>query len=350
MQQAIALGARRLGSAFPNPAVGCVIVKDGAILARGITHEGGRPHAEVEALKNTNDAKGATMYVSLEPCAHHGKTPPCAEAIIKAGISRVVIAMADPDPRVSGKGIEMLKAAGIQVEVGVDAVQAAIDHEGFFKRIGQGRPMFTLKMASTVDGRIYAPERKNGWISGMTSLAYAHKLRASHDAIMVGIGTALIDNPQLTCRLPGCTNVSPIRIVVDTQLRIPPASKLVLSAREVPLWVIAGDKADARALEENGVRIIRVATRNDKIDLNAMAQKLGEEGFTRVLVEGGASLAGSLIGAKLIDHVEWVTAPFKAAGSAQKDVKTPILAAFSGVLQTTRLLGEDKLETYVLKR
>src|SRR5580700_4659831 len=227
MRTALGLARRGLGNTWPNPAVGCVIVKDGRVVGRGWTQKGGRPHAETEALARAGKgAKGATAYVSLEPCSHHGKTPPCAEALIAAGVSRVVAAVEDPDPRVSGRGIARLRAAGIAVEAGLCAAEAAELNAGFFCRVAQGRPLVTLKLAASLDGRIATPTGKSRWITGPAARERAHLLRAAHDAVLIGTGTALADDPQLTCRLPGLEARSPVRIVIDRTLRLPATLRL----------------------------------------------------------------------------------------------------------------------------
>ncbi|HVY11970.1 MAG TPA: bifunctional diaminohydroxyphosphoribosylaminopyrimidine deaminase/5-amino-6-(5-phosphoribosylamino)uracil reductase RibD, partial [Alphaproteobacteria bacterium] len=239
MAIALELGRRMLGQTAPNPAVGCVIVKDGTIVGHGSTQKTGRPHAETEALQRAGEAaRGATAYVSLEPCAHVGRTGSCAEALIKAGIRRVVSTLEDPDARVSGKGFHMLHKAGIEVITGVMEDEAEQVNEGFLKRMRYGRPMFTFKIATSLDGRIATASGESRWFSGEQARAYSHRLRATHDAIVVGTGTARADDPLLTCRLPGLENCSPIRIVVDRKLRLRFESQLVRTAHEVPLWIV----------------------------------------------------------------------------------------------------------------
>ncbi|NDE90590.1 MAG: bifunctional diaminohydroxyphosphoribosylaminopyrimidine deaminase/5-amino-6-(5-phosphoribosylamino)uracil reductase RibD, partial [Alphaproteobacteria bacterium] len=308
MKIALNLGARMLGRVAPNPAVGCVLVKDDVIVGRGVTQAGGRPHAETQAIAQAGEhARGATAYVTLEPCSHHGKTAPCSESLIAAGVSRVVATMEDPDPRVSGKGFAMLRAAGIDVTCGVLAEEAAFQQEGFLKRIKHGRPMFTLKLASTLDGRIATESGESRWITGETARYFVHTLRSNHDAVMVGIGTVLADDPELTCRLPGLEHTSPIRIVVDRRLSIPLDAKLLKEAGEKPLWIITREKSDSgkiKELEKRGANVITVPTNDDGyIDLGVAARKLGEQGLTRVLVEGGAYLAAALIKDGVIDRL-----------------------------------------------
>jgi diaminohydroxyphosphoribosylaminopyrimidine deaminase/5-amino-6-(5-phosphoribosylamino)uracil reductase len=356
MSIALNLGARLLGQTAPNPAVGCVIVKDGVIVGRGFTQKGGRPHAETQALVEAGEAaKGAAVYVSLEPCAHQGHTGPCAEALVKAGVARVVIPLEDPDPRVSGKGILILKKAGIDVRVGVMAEEAACLNEGFIKRIRNGRPIFTLKLATTLDGRIATAGGESRWITGEIARAHAHHLRATHDAIMVGIGTAITDNPKLDCRLAGLEDASPVRIVVDRKLQLLPDSYLAQSAKQTPLWLIAAEKADAgraQQLEQLGAKIIRVPVNEDSYaNLVVAARKLGEMDITRVLVEGGAHLAAALLREDLVDRLEWMTAPFVMGDDAKASVKTLGLEQLSQYQRfkrvSSRVLGEDRLESLV---
>ncbi len=243
MALALALGRRGLGQTWPNPSVGAVIVKDGVIVARGWTQKGGRPHAEVEALRRAKKlAQGATMYVTLEPCSHEGKTPPCADAIIKAGITRVVSALEDPNPEVKGKGHERLRAKGITVDVGVGAEQARRVHAGHIMRVTKNRPFVTLKLAVSSDGKAGLASRKPAVITGEDARLRVFQMRAAHDAILVGIGTVLADNPHLTCRLPGMFERSPVRVVLDSQLRVPLATAVVATVRETPTWVIASQQ------------------------------------------------------------------------------------------------------------
>src|SRR4051812_40781637 len=291
MALALALGRRGQGRTWPNPAVGAVIVRDGVIVGRGWTQAGGRPHAEVEALKRAGDAaRGATLYVTLEPCSHHGKSPPCADAVIAAGIARLVSAIEDPNPEVAGQGHARLRAAGIAVEIGLLAQEAARDHAGHFRRILERRPHVILKLAVSSDDRIAAAGYRPVAITGDAAKARVHLLRAQCDAILVGIGTVLSDDPLLTCRLPGMEARSPVRVVLDRSLRIPGTSRLVQSARETPLWVVTSSTAEAAAamkLGAAGAQVIRVpaATGDAGLDLNAAMRALTERGITRLLVE-----------------------------------------------------------------
>jgi len=315
MQLALTLGRRGQGRTWPNPAVGAVAVKDGVIVGRGWTQPGGRPHAEPEALARAGDAaRGATLYVTLEPCSHVGKSPPCADAIIAAGIARVVSAIEDPNPEVAGQGHARLRAAGITVDIGLGAMEAARDHAGHFRRIRDKRPHVILKLAVSSDDKIGATGCKPVAISGEAARARVHLLRAQCDAILVGIGTVRADDPLLTCRLPGMEARSPARVVLDRSLRIPGASRLVHSARETPLWVMTSSLSEAPAamkLGAAGAQVIRVATTATPpgLDLLAVLHALADKGITRLLVEGGARVASSFVAAGLVDEVWLLRGP-----------------------------------------
>jgi diaminohydroxyphosphoribosylaminopyrimidine deaminase/5-amino-6-(5-phosphoribosylamino)uracil reductase len=306
MALASALGRRGLGRTWPNPAVGAVIVKGGVIVGRGWTQPGGRPHAEVEALRRAADAaRGATLYVTLEPCSHHGKSPPCADAIVAAGITRVVSAMEDPNPEVAGTGHKRLRAAGIAVEVGLGAEEARRDHAGHIRRMRDGRPHIILKLAMSADGKAAAAGRRPVSITGEAARDRVHFMRGENDAIMIGIGTALADDPMLTCRLPGMVKNSPVRIVLDGSLRLPPDSRLVRSAREVPTWVVAGREGpphDAEALRAHGVDVLQATGDSGRLDLPTLLKDLAARGVTRLMVEGGPTLACALISGDLVDE------------------------------------------------
>ena len=227
MALALTLGRRGLGNAWPNPAVGAVVVKDGVVVGRGWTQPGGRPHAEVEALRRAGEAaRGATLYVTLEPCSHHGKTPPCVDAILAAGVARVVSALEDPNPKIAGEGHARLRQQGVAVDVGLGAEEALRAHAGHFRRVREGRPHVTLKLAVSADGKAGLPGRKPAAITGEAARTRVHLMRAMNDAVLTGIGTVLADDPQLTCRLPGMAHRSPVRVVLDSALRLPPGSKL----------------------------------------------------------------------------------------------------------------------------
>ncbi|HEX3939764.1 MAG TPA: bifunctional diaminohydroxyphosphoribosylaminopyrimidine deaminase/5-amino-6-(5-phosphoribosylamino)uracil reductase RibD [Xanthobacteraceae bacterium] len=313
MALVLSLGRRGLGRTWPNPAVGAVIVKDGAIVGRGWTQDGGRPHAEVEALRRAGErARGATLYVTLEPCSHHGKSPPCADAVIAAGIARVVSALDDPNPDVAGQGHTRLRAAGIAVDVGIGAEQARRDHAGHILRFTKGRPHVLLKLAISADGKAGAAGRRPVAITGEPARDRVHLLRAQSDAIMVGIGTVLADDPLLTCRLPGMAKFSPGRVVADSRLRLPLGSRLVRSAHETPVWVLTGLDApqDAeRALAAHGVAVLRLPGSAGRLDLEGALKILAGKGITRVMVEGGPTLAAAFIGADLVDDAALFYSP-----------------------------------------
>jgi len=356
MQLALTLGRRGQGRTWPNPAVGAVVVKDGVIIGRGWTQPGGRPHAEPEALKRAGEAaRGATLYVTLEPCSHIGKSPPCADAIIAAGIARVVSAIEDPNPEVAGQGHAKLRAAGIAVDIGLGAAEAARDHAGHFRRVRDRRPNVILKLAVSSDDKIGAAGRKPVTISGEAAKARVHLLRAQCDAILVGIGTVRADDPLLTCRLPGMAARSPVRVVLDRNLRIPGSSRLVHSARETPLWVMTSNLAEAPAamkLGAAGAQVIRVATATPPpgLDLPAVLHALSEKGITRLLVEGGARVASSFVAAGLVDEV-WLlrgAEPVGADGVAALDALplTALTESPTFKVRASETLEKDTLTIY----
>ncbi|MFG0332420.1 MAG: bifunctional diaminohydroxyphosphoribosylaminopyrimidine deaminase/5-amino-6-(5-phosphoribosylamino)uracil reductase RibD [Maioricimonas sp. JB049] len=319
MQRALALAFYGLGHVEPNPPVGAVIVDDDlALIGEGYHHRFGGPHAEVHALADAGDrAAGATMFVTLEPCAHHGKTPPCADAVIRAGLKRVVVAMQDPAPHVAGSGIERMRQAGLDVEVGLLEADARRLTAAFVKRISTGRPWIIAKWAMTLDGRIASHTSHSQWISNPTSRQKVHELRGRCDAVMVGIGTALADDPLLTARPTGPRLAT--RIVVDSQSRLPLDSQLVQSARDVPLLVAALESASEEAgaaLTTAGAEILRLpADPDNHVSLPALLDELGRREMTNVLVEGGAGLLGSLHDERLIDECQIFIAP-KLVGGA----------------------------------
>lgn len=308
MAMALTLARRGLGRVWPNPAVGCVLVREGRVVGRGWTQDGGRPHAEQVALECAGAlAHGATAYVTLEPCAHHGKTPPCVDALLGAGIARVVSATDDPDPRVSGGGHRRLREAGIELSEGVRRLEAEELNLGFLHRQRLGRPLVTLKLAMSLDGCIATHNGHSQWITGPEARARAHLLRAEHDAVMVGSGTAITDNPRLTVRLPGLQDRRPIRIVADSRLALHLTHELVRGAAETPTWLLARDDAERqrrRAFEQAGVEVLEVpGGEAEPLDITAALQVLGGRGLTRILVEGGGRLAASLLSAGLVDRL-----------------------------------------------
>ena len=354
MRAALALARRGLGNTWPNPTVGCVLVRDGRVVGRGVTAPGGRPHAETVALAQAGDlARGATAYVTLEPCSHHGRTPPCADALAAAGVARVVAACGDPDPRVDGRGVAALRAAGVDVAVGLMADEARALQAGFLTRVGFGRPMVTLKLASTLDGRIATRTGESQWITGPEARRAAHALRGQHDAVLAGVGTVLADNPELTCRIPGYRKNPDLRIVVDSRLRTPPVARVVATAAAVPTWFLHRVDADAeraRTLQEAGARLIEIAGAEQGVDLAAGMQALGAAGLTRVLVEGGAQVAGGLLRAGLVDHIAWFHAPGVMGGDGWPAAQAFGTAALSDMPRFRRVdarpVGDDMLTEF----
>ncbi len=308
MDAALVLARRGLGRVWPNPAVGCVIVAGTRVVGRGFTQTGGRPHAEVVALRQAGEAaRGATAYISLEPCAHHGKTPPCTDALIAAGVARVVAPMRDPDPRVSGRGFAALEVAGIAVETGCRVAEAMALNRGFLKRHRTGRPMVTLKLATSLDGRIATASGESRWITGPEARRLAHLMRAEHDAILVGAGTARTDDPMLDVRDLGMAERSPIRVVADGGLSLPLTGRLARTARDVPLWLLhrAGVDAGRRKVwRDLGAELIELpADETGALRMEAALETLARRGLTRVFCEGGGRLAAALMRAGLVDEL-----------------------------------------------
>ena len=381
MEHALTLAREGLGQVWPNPSVGAVVVKDGKIVGTGVTGAGGRPHAEPHAIAQAGYmANGATLYVTLEPCAHHGKTPPCIDAIIAAGLVHVVVACQDSDPRVSGKGIAALRKAGIKVTEGVCEKEALALNEGFFKRIKENRPLVHLKIATSLDGKIATAKGESQWITGEEARLYGQRMRAEHDAILVGIGTVLADNPQLTCRIAGMEQRSPVRVVMDSRLRIPLDCHLVTSARKTPSCIITTVAAKAarpdlvKALEKAGVLICDVGAEEkikqfphslataggvsrfytegveERIHLQEALECLAEQGFTRLMVEAGGTLATAFTQQRFVDRLYWFRAPFIIGDGGQPAFQ----GGFSDVLgelprgerEEILPVGEDLLEIY----
>jgi diaminohydroxyphosphoribosylaminopyrimidine deaminase/5-amino-6-(5-phosphoribosylamino)uracil reductase len=355
MRAALALARRGLGNAWPNPAVGCVLVKDGRVIGRGWTQPGGRPHAETEALRRAGAAaRGATAYVTLEPCSHHGRTPPCCEALAEAGIARVVMAMRDPDPRVNGRGLAMLRGAGIAVEEGLLEAEARALNAGFFRRIQAGMPVVTLKLASTLDGRIATATGESRWITGEAARREVHALRARHDAILVGSGTVLADDPDLTCRIPGMERVPMLRVVADARLRTPPSARLVQSAGVAPVLIMTAHghppAAQAPFMEAGADMVTVPAHAVGGLDLPSLLRALGRRGVTRVLAEGGAGLAAALLRQGLVDRLAWFHAPAVMGGDGHPALEGLRLAALSAMPRFRRValraLGDDMLSEF----
>jgi diaminohydroxyphosphoribosylaminopyrimidine deaminase/5-amino-6-(5-phosphoribosylamino)uracil reductase len=355
MRAALALARRGLGRVAPNPAVGCVLVKDGRVVGRGWTQAGGRPHAETEALARAGEAaRGATAYVTLEPCSHHGKTPPCAESLIAAGISRSVVALEDPDPRVSGSGLTLLREVGIAVDTGLLAEAAAEVNAGYLMRTRTGRPLVTLKLATTLDGRIATRAGESRWITGPLARARAHLLRAESDAVLVGSGTAVTDNPRLDVRLPGLEGRSPLRVLLDGRLRLPLTHDLVVRAGEQPTCLVTrtgNDPDRLAAYRDAGVELLDVPEDAEgNVSLAAALKALGGRGLNAVMVEGGGRVAAGLLREGLVDRLVWFRAPRVIGGDG-----LPAVAGFGlehlaeapdfGLVSAERA-GEDLVETY----
>jgi diaminohydroxyphosphoribosylaminopyrimidine deaminase/5-amino-6-(5-phosphoribosylamino)uracil reductase len=348
MDHALRLGRRHLGRVWPNPSVGCVLVKDGLIVGRGVTQPGGRPHGETSALAHGGTAaRGATAYVTLEPCSHFGRTGPCSDALARAGVTRVVCAIGDPDPRVRGRGFTMLRAYGIAVDTGLFEMEAGLDHRGHFNRVRLGRPFVQMKMALSSDGLVAGEGGKRAQISGPRASDQVHMMRALADAIMIGVGTALADDPELTCRLPGMVDRSPVRIVIDSHLRLPLTSKLVQTAGDVPTWILStvGAPPEAeRALRAAGCQVMLVRRHADgRLDLGEAMRLIAVRGITRVLAETGPALAAGLMDADLADEVVLVRSP-NALGQGLAGLSTPLGPRYR--LVESRPAGADMFETY----
>lgn len=320
MQCALALAQENLGQTWPNPSVGAVVVKNNQIIGEGRTGRGGRPHAETETLKNI-DARGATLYVTLEPCSHHGKTPPCTDGIIAAGIKTCVIACRDPHPNVNGQGIAKLKAAGIEVIEGVCEQEAQRSHEGFFSVVQKKRPFIALKIATSQDEKITTGVPGQQWITSEPARAYGHTLRSQYDAILTGIGTVLADDPLLTCRLPGLEDKSPVRVVLDRHHRLPATSQIAKTQNTITTWIL------------------------DRPDIGEVLSYLTEKGITRVLVEAGQKVTSAFIEAGLVDRIYWFKAPVtigeKGLAAFSPDTKAK-LAGWESIEQIT--LAPDILD------
>ncbi len=377
MRAALALAQRGIGNTWPNPSVGCVVVQDGRVIGRAVTAPGGRPHAEPLALQRAGAAaRGATAYVTLEPCCHWGRTPPCTEALIAAGIARVVVGTRDPDPRVDGAGIARLRAAGIVVTEGVLEAEARESIAGFALRLRTGRPLVTLKLAATLDGRIATAGGESRWITGAPARRAAHALRGRHDAVMVGAGTVVTDDPDLTCRLPGFRPNPLVRIIADSHLRTPLTARLVATAAETPTWMlIRGAEPDRRrAFADAGVMLIEVPPEREHlsraaglgceadqgaspsaageggVDLGQALLQLGTLGITHLLVEGGAALAASLLRQRLVDRIAWFHAAGVMGGDGFPAVGGLGVARLEDMLRFRRRsltpLGDDMLSEF----
>jgi diaminohydroxyphosphoribosylaminopyrimidine deaminase/5-amino-6-(5-phosphoribosylamino)uracil reductase len=314
MARALELAERGRGLVEPNPLVGAVVVRDGRAVGEGWHQRYGGPHAEVVALAAAGEAAhGATLYVTLEPCCHHGKTPPCTDAVLRAGVVRVVAALADPFPEVAGKGAERLRAAGLTVEVGAGEAEARRQNAPYLKLLATGRPYVHAKWAMTLDGKIATRNGDSKWISNESSRRRVHELRGRMDAVVVGVGTALADDPLLTARPPGPRTA--VRIVLDSRGRLPAASRLVQTARATPTLIAAAFPVPAE-LEAHGCEVLRLPARDGRPDVLALLDELGRRRMTNVLVEGGAGVLGGLLDADAVDEYHVFVAPKLAGGAA----------------------------------
>jgi diaminohydroxyphosphoribosylaminopyrimidine deaminase/5-amino-6-(5-phosphoribosylamino)uracil reductase len=354
MRAALALARRGLGETAPNPSVGCVIVKDNRVIGRGRTATGGRPHAEVQALAMAGAAaRGATAYITLEPCNHTGKSGPCTEALIAAGIVRTVVGTRDPNPKVNGAGTARLRAAGIEATENILQKECLAVISGFAMAIAEARPLIRLKLASTLDGKIATSTKEAHWLTGEPARRVAHAMRGRHDAVMAGVGTVLSDDPDLTCRIEGFRVAPLVRIIVDSHLRTPLMSKLVRGAAEQPLWLLHRDGADKlrrQALEGAGAKLIELPASAAGIDLSAAAKALAKAGLTRILVEGGGTLAAGLLRAQLVDRLAWFHAPGIMGADGWPAAQAFGIAKLSDMprfkLMAQERFGDDMLTTY----
>lgn len=352
LHHALRLGARHAGRTWPNPSVGCVLVKHGQVLAATATAETGRPHAETQALAQAGaQARGATAYITLEPCAHHGKTPPCAQALIAAGIARVVIAAPDPDPRVSGRGTAMLRAAGVEV-VEPYLPEAMAQHAGFFRRVTHGMPLTWMKIATSADGYMTPPPGHDRWITGTAARLHGHMVRNQVDAILTGIGTVLADDPMLNVRLPGIEHARLVRVVADNQLRLPLASQLVRSAERQATWVITRTEAVEQAashateLRARGVKLL--ALDSATLSADTISRALGAEGITRLLVEAGPQLSVAFLRAQRVDRLYWYRAPMLFGSTGQAAIGALHSPLNTLTPTSTQRFGDDRCDMFEL--
>lgn len=357
IRKALALAARGIGRTSPNPAVGAVIVRNNRVIAADYHKKAGEPHAEALAIaKAGDDAKGATLYINLEPCCHTDKkTPPCTSSIIRSGIKKVVVSMLDPNPKVSGKGIEYLNNAGVETEVGVMEREANKLNEAFVKFITTNRPFVVLKIAQSMDGKIADAKGESKWITGEKARAHVHKLRNELDAVLVGIGTVIKDDPSLDCRLPRGRN--PYRIIVDSTLKISPKAKVLKysDGKTIIAAMTSAKKEKINAIKKAGHHVLLVKGRNKQVDLNDLAVKLGSMGISSIMIEGGSHIAASALAAGIVDKVIFFTAPKIMGGScAVTSVEGGAPASLINAIKIrdlkTRRFGEDILiEGYVEK-
>lgn len=348
MGMALSLARRGLGRVWPNPNVGCVIVKNGRVIGRGHTADGGRPHAETRALEGVN-ATGATVYVTLEPCAHHAKTPPCADALINAGVARVVVGTVDPDPRVAGKGIQGLREAGIEVTTGVREADVRASMAGYLLRHGENRPFVTLKLANSFDGRIATASGESKWITGPQARRVVHAMRARHDAVLVGAGTVRADDPALTVRGMGQTR-QPVRVVVSRGLDMG-AKTLLATLDQAPLWVCHGNGAPAADWHAKGAETIDCKITAGHVDPVDMMHNLASRGLTRVFCEGGGHLAASLLDAGLVDELIGFSAGVTLGADGLASVGAIKIESLADAprfrVSETRAIGPDVMHRWV---
>ncbi|MDA0846136.1 MAG: bifunctional diaminohydroxyphosphoribosylaminopyrimidine deaminase/5-amino-6-(5-phosphoribosylamino)uracil reductase RibD [Proteobacteria bacterium] len=356
MRAAVAQSRHAEGRTKSNPPVGCVILdKSGRLCAAAHTGIGGVPHAETQALDMAGkSAKGGTVYVTLEPCAHHGKTPPCIDALIAAGVARIVVAVGDPDARVNGRGLEMARAAGIEVNLGVESVATMAVLHGFLRRISAGKPYVWLKTAASLDGRIALSDGKKRWLTGDPMRYFVHELRSRCDALLTGIGTILADDPELTCRAPAGDSDSPVVFVLDSQLRTPPNARLFgKGQRKVTLFCTeSAPKERFITLQKTGATVIILPTDSQgQLDLHAVLNHLGTIGINTVLVEAGTGVTTAMLGAGLVDKIYWtqsqhilgadarpVVGPFKLVAMPPQNLYTQL---------TSSWIGQDQLRVFV---
>jgi diaminohydroxyphosphoribosylaminopyrimidine deaminase/5-amino-6-(5-phosphoribosylamino)uracil reductase len=313
MRLALRLAARGIGRTSPNPVVGAVVVHGGAVVGKGYHERAGGPHAEVHALEAAGDlARGGSLYVTLEPCNHVGRTPPCTEAILRSGVSRVVVGCRDPNPHVTGKGIEVLRSRGLDVEVGVEAERCRRLNDAFIKHVTTGLPLVVAKAAASLDGKIASASGDSRWITNERSRRFVHRLRWALDAVLVGVKTVLADDPQLTARIPGRGVKKPLRVILDTALRTPLGSQLVRSATETPTLIATGPEPDRRQVvrfRKRGVEVLPLSLEEGRVSPSGLLRELGSRQVTSLLVEGGAEVHGSFFRAGLVDKVYFFYAP-----------------------------------------
>ncbi len=350
MARAIYLAKKGRYTTDPNPRVGCVLVRDDVVIGEGWHAKAGQGHAEVEALKNVPDANGATAYVTLEPCSHHGKTPPCCDALIKAGISRVVVAMQDPNPRVSGAGLEKLKAAGIEVVCGILQEDALALNRGFIKRMTQNRPFVRSKLAMSLDGRTAMASGESKWITGAEARADVHWLRAGSSAILTGINTVLADDPALNARVEGEV-LQPLRVVLDTQLNMPTTAQMAKLPGRSLILTCAEDRQKQRALQQAGFEVYQLSGKNGRLDLHAVMDFLSGQQINELLVEAGSVLNGALLAEGLVDEYVIYMAPCILGDQGRGLFNLPGLQQMADKkqlkLRDVRQIGQDLKLTYI---